>query len=109
MTPNRASVHETKIYQIPHVPYHMQMWRKQTSEAEKKSKELRLETQDAEKILHSQMRLYEAKLDAQLTKKYGSIEAEIKDLNKIARQAKGRARAIETCLVKKYANVPPPN
>jgi hypothetical protein len=37
--------------------------------------------------MSSQVRLYEAKLDAAYTKKYGAIEEQIKDLKKFARQA----------------------
>eukprot|EP00966_Prymnesium_polylepis_P199364 4619858-Prymnesium_polylepis.1 len=48
----------------------IQTWRKQASEAEKKSKTLRVKTGEAEKIMFSQVRLYEAKLDAAYTKKY---------------------------------------
>jgi hypothetical protein len=82
-------------------------YRKKASEASKESKVLRLKTRDAEKILQSELALYEARLDAKYSKKHGVTENKIKDLNKAARQAKGRIRAIETRLFKKYANAPP--
>jgi hypothetical protein len=82
-------------------------YRKKASEATKESTALRLKTRDAEKILQSQLTLYEAQLDAKFSKKYGAIEAKIKDLKKAATQAKGRARAIETRLFKKYGSASP--
>mmetsp|Transcript_25368 Transcript_25368/g.51000 ORF Transcript_25368/g.51000 Transcript_25368/m.51000 type:complete len:195 (-) Transcript_25368:7-591(-) len=82
-------------------------YRKEASEASKESKVLKLKTRDADKIFRSDMQLYEAKLNAKFTKKYGAIEAKITNLNKTAHIAKGRIRAIETRLVKKYANAPP--
>ena len=87
----------------------MQAYRKKASEANKMIKELTLKTRDAEKILQSQLALYEAKLDAKFTKKYGAITTKIKDLKKARSIAKGRARAIETRLFKKYANASPNN
>lgn len=85
----------------------MHAYRKKAAEATKESKALRLQTRDAEKILQSKLALYEARLDAKYAKKHGATETKIKDLKKAAAQAKGRARAIETRLFKKYANASP--
>ena len=82
----------------------MQAYRKIASEATKESKAPRLKTRDAKKILQSKLALYEAQLDAKFTKKYGAIESKIKDFKKERSMARGRARAIETRLFKKYAN-----
>ena len=82
----------------------IQSYRKKAAEANKAIKELQLKTRDAEKILRSNLALYEAQLDAKFTKKYGAIESKIKDFKKERSMARGRARAIETRLFKKYAN-----
>ena len=82
----------------------MASWRKEAKEATANYKILLEKTNDAQKVMHSQLRLYEAKLDAQFTRKYGAIESEIKKLRKKVHMANGHACAIQTRLVRKYEN-----
>lgn len=79
-------------------------WRKEAGASMRQFKELSEKTRDPKKILLHKLRLYETKLDAAYSSKYGAIEKQMKDLRKQANKARGRVRAIERRLHRKYAS-----